>query len=99
MPLEGYSGPGAPSQLIGDATRFIFNPCAGRGDKKNEEGVDNRRKVRAGPGRLRLSLACAGRADHKVALACLAQVRLAPHLSHRSLRHSNGCTAPQNRRF
>jgi hypothetical protein len=24
---------------------------------------------------------------------------LAPHLSHRSLRHSNGCTAPQNRRF
>ena len=66
---------------------------------KNEEGVGNRRKVRAGPGRPRLSLACGGRADLKVALACLAQVRLVPHPSYGSLRHSNGCTAPQNRRF
>ena len=99
MPLEGYSGPCAPSQLIGDATRFILIAALEEVTNKNEEGVDNRRKVRAGPGRLRLSLAWAGHADHKIALACLAQVRLVPNLSYGRLRHSNGCTAPRNRRF
>lgn len=75
MPLEGYSGPRAPSQLIEDSSPIIFNLCAEKGGNQDEEGIDDRRKVPALQGSLRLSLACARRTAHKVALACPAQVR------------------------